>query len=215
MYRPVGRLLTLYRLDGMFLSMAPHLRSDSLQTRQHILVVASALALQGGAQALTIDGVAREAKMSKGGVLYHFRSKEELIKGMMRLHLLGFWDSLHRYWKADSRRQGRWHRAWIRATFEGLRRTEDLENPALFSMVHSCPEHILFLRRQLERVQRCLNFDGLDPIRARLLVSSVAGLRYDRMFRICWVDSSTVDALELAALDHLDHILVAGTGRAG
>lgn len=193
--------------------MALHLRSDSLQTRQHILVVASGLALQGGPQTLTIDGVAREAKMSKGGVLYHFRSKEELIKGMMRLHLLGFWETLHRYWKADVRREGRWHRAWIQATFEGLRRTEDLENPALFSMVHSCPEHILFLRRQLDRVQRCLDFDGLNPVRSRLLTSSVAGLRYDRMFRICWVEPPMVDALEEQALQWLDHILVADTGR--
>lgn len=205
--------LTLYRLVGMFYPMALHLRSDSDQTRQHILVVASSLALQGGAQALTIDGVAREAKMSKGGVLYHFRSKEELIKGMMRLHLLGFWDTLHRFWKADSRRPGRWHRAWIQATFEGLRRLDDLENPALFSMVHSCPEHILFLRRQLDRVQRCLDFDGLEPVRSRLLTSSVAGLRYDRMFRICWVEPAMVDALEEEALQWLEHILVAGTGR--
>jgi len=193
--------------------MALHVRSDSLQTRQHILVVASGLALQGGPQALTIDGVAREAKMSKGGVLYHFRSKEELIKGMMRLHIQGFWEGLHRHWKGDARREGRWHRAWIRATFEGLRRAEDMENPALFSMVHSCPEHIQFLRRQLQRVQTCLGFDAIDPVRSRLLTSSVAGLRYDRLFRICWVEPQELEALEREALRLLDHLLDSGTGQ--
>jgi AcrR family transcriptional regulator len=39
------------------------------------------LVLTKGVNALTIDAVARTAKLSKGGVLYHFPSKESLIAG--------------------------------------------------------------------------------------------------------------------------------------
>ncbi len=184
--------------------MALHTRSDSLLTRQQILSAAIVVAIEGGPQALTIEAVAKEAKMSKGGVLYHFPSKDALVKGMLRFYLQGFWDALHRHWKADPRREGRWHRAWIRATFDSLRNDHKVENPALFSMIHSNPEHQQYLQRQFMRVQRCLNLDGLDSVQSRFLVSSIAGFRFDRMFRICWSEDVTLDAMETYCLRVLD-----------
>jgi AcrR family transcriptional regulator len=36
-----------------------------------------------GAQALTLDAVAAQAGVSKGGLLYHFKSKRELLDGLV------------------------------------------------------------------------------------------------------------------------------------
>ena len=36
-----------------------------------------------GAQALTLDAVAAEAGVSKGGLLYHFKTKRELLDAML------------------------------------------------------------------------------------------------------------------------------------
>ena len=49
-------------------------------TRQQILHAAFALIRREGVARLTIEAVAQEAGLSKGGVLYHFRSKESLIR---------------------------------------------------------------------------------------------------------------------------------------
>jgi AcrR family transcriptional regulator len=56
------------------------LRSSS---RQHILDVAAQIASDQGASQLTIDAVAKRAGISKGGVMYHFGSKDELLSALV------------------------------------------------------------------------------------------------------------------------------------
>ncbi len=63
-------------------------RQRSAQTPDLILQAAEALIRREGASRLTIDAVAAEAGLSKGGVLHHFASKDALIAGMVR-HQLG------------------------------------------------------------------------------------------------------------------------------
>lgn len=52
--------------------------------RARILDAAEAVALREGARHLTLDAAAREAGLSKGGVLYHFPSKQALLDGMLQ-----------------------------------------------------------------------------------------------------------------------------------
>jgi AcrR family transcriptional regulator len=54
--------------------------------RAQLLDAATAVIRRDGARALTLDAVAAEAGVSKGGVLYHFGSKRALIDG-----LIGSW----------------------------------------------------------------------------------------------------------------------------
>jgi AcrR family transcriptional regulator len=49
-----------------------------------ILDAAEELVCTRGIAGFTLDGVAQEAGVSKGGLLYHFRSKDSLISGMQR-----------------------------------------------------------------------------------------------------------------------------------
>lgn len=51
--------------------------------RERILEAAYAVAERSGVAALTLDAVAAKAKVSKGGLLYHFPSKEALVSGMV------------------------------------------------------------------------------------------------------------------------------------
>jgi len=46
--------------------------------------------MREGAQALTLDAVAEEAEVSKGGLLYHFKSKRDLVEGMVERWLAEF-----------------------------------------------------------------------------------------------------------------------------
>ena len=52
-------------------------------TRARLLDAASAVVRRDGAQALTLEAVAAQAGVSKGGLLYHFRSKRELLEAMV------------------------------------------------------------------------------------------------------------------------------------
>lgn len=52
-----------------------------------ILDAAEKLVLRVGAAHMTLDAVAEEAGVSKGGVLYHFSTKEALLECMLRRHV--------------------------------------------------------------------------------------------------------------------------------
>jgi AcrR family transcriptional regulator len=52
-------------------------------TRARLLDAASAVIRRDGPQSLTLDAVAAEAGVSKGGLLYHFASKRELLDGLV------------------------------------------------------------------------------------------------------------------------------------
>ncbi|HNP60409.1 MAG TPA: squalene--hopene cyclase, partial [Nitrospirales bacterium] len=54
-------------------------------TRYLILETAIDLLGRDGASALTLEHVAREAGLSKGGLLYHFEGKEQLLTGLIEL----------------------------------------------------------------------------------------------------------------------------------
>lgn len=52
-------------------------------TRDRLLDAFETLVKSGGSRAATLEAVAAEAGVSKGGLLYHFHSKDELIDGML------------------------------------------------------------------------------------------------------------------------------------
>ncbi|MGO3885922.1 MAG: TetR/AcrR family transcriptional regulator [Mycetocola sp.] len=62
--------------------MSEHPR-DSTATRERLLNSYQQLIIDHGERAATLDAVAREAGVSKGGLLYHFPSKEALNDGMI------------------------------------------------------------------------------------------------------------------------------------
>ena len=55
--------------------------------RERLLDAAERLVLETGAGHLTLDAVAKFAGISKGGLLYHFPSKDSLLEGMLTRYL--------------------------------------------------------------------------------------------------------------------------------
>jgi AcrR family transcriptional regulator len=53
------------------------------RTRDRLLDAAQAVVQRDGARALTLDAVAAQAEVSKGGLLYHFKSKADLVQAMV------------------------------------------------------------------------------------------------------------------------------------
>jgi AcrR family transcriptional regulator len=54
--------------------------------RERLLDAAERVVTESGATHLTLDAVAKSAGVSKGGLLYHFPSKEALLEGMLSRH---------------------------------------------------------------------------------------------------------------------------------
>lgn len=58
--------------------------------KQKILEVSNRLIMEEGLNSFTLEEVAKEAGISKGGLLYHFPSKDALMKGLIENNLALF-----------------------------------------------------------------------------------------------------------------------------
>ncbi len=86
------------------------------KAREAILDAAQVRLLEHGPSGLVLDLVAADAGVSKGGLLYHFPSKEALIAGLTERMLAGF-DALQAtLHEADADPDGAWTRAYVRST---------------------------------------------------------------------------------------------------
>ena len=58
--------------------------------RESLLEAAHGWVLENGTAGFTLDAVAQRAGVSKGGLLYHFASKDALLEAMLEAQLEGF-----------------------------------------------------------------------------------------------------------------------------
>lgn len=81
--------------------------------RESILEAAIQVASRDGLLAMTLDNVAKEANVSKGGLIYHFASKEELVRSMIAHFALQVEQALNAKVANDPHSHGRWVRALL------------------------------------------------------------------------------------------------------
>ena len=62
----------------------PSRRRKRKDSREAILHAAERIVARHGPASLTLESAASEANVSKGGLFYHFRSKEVLLQEMIR-----------------------------------------------------------------------------------------------------------------------------------
>lgn len=134
-------------------------RNDSRDTRARILVAAERLSRENGPAHVSIEAVAARAGVSKGGFLYHFPTKQALLRALVNEHV----DGLRR---AMAARGGDTPLAKARAylaVMQGML-AEAGAQPGLFAAIADDPEFIApvraFRAAVLEEVfARCPNPD--------------------------------------------------------
>ncbi|MQY03156.1 TetR/AcrR family transcriptional regulator [Actinomadura macrotermitis] len=82
-----------------------------------LLDAAESLLFEHGTQALTLAAVADRAGVSKGGLLYHFPTKEALVTAMVARVIAEFDELIASF---DDGTPGGYDRAYVEATFEIL-----------------------------------------------------------------------------------------------
>lgn len=146
-------------------------------TRTAILTAANRVVLTEGVGSLTLEAVAREAGVSKGGLLYHFPSKHALIEGMISRLSEVFFTRLTVALDEDDAAddKGRWLRAYARATFAGEEESLSV-GAGLLAAVANTPDLLNPLRDNFARWQELAESDRLDPALATVIRLAVEGL---------------------------------------
>ena len=151
-------------------------------TRGQILGAAVSLVGREGVSGLTIERVAGEAGLSKGGVFYHFPSKEALIEGMIGRSLEDADREIGRLAASEAEVPGGFARAYARATF-GPKGSAHLDvSGGLLAAVANDPDLLEPLRARYGVWQDRLLRDGIDPATATLVRLAADGLWFADLF---------------------------------
>jgi AcrR family transcriptional regulator len=153
-------------------------KKNSSSTREDVLRAADRVVVEEGVSGMTLEAIAREAGVSKGGLLYHFPSKDALIGGMISRLIEGFEGAFGReLGREKGGGGGRWSRAYAKASF-----TEDRwylqVSAGLLAAVAEDPALLDPLRKGYEDAQRWAERDGIDPAVATLVRLAADGLYF-------------------------------------
>lgn len=159
--------------------MTIHLQRDAARTRAALLDAALRVITAHGASA-SLDAIAREAGVSKGGLLHHFRSKEALLVGLLEEWMTRFDAAVQAHLDPDDDRPGRLCRARIRAAFDADLRLDDAQwsSPAMLGALLGTPEVLARVVESDTRWRGELSADGLHPQRAAAIAYLLDGFTF-------------------------------------
>jgi AcrR family transcriptional regulator len=141
-------------------------KKNPTQTKENLLLAATKLIVQHGAANLTLDAIAAESGVSKGGLLHHFPTKDTLLRELLIYHTAIFDARLARELETEpKKKRGRWARAYIRASLNPDPGEMEI-GWALASIVTADPELIDLANEGFRNWERQSLNDGLAPARA-------------------------------------------------
>ena len=120
--------------------------------------------MRDGAQALTLDAVAEEAEVSKGGLLYHFKSKRDLVEGMIER------------WMAEFQTRDRRGRPGVRARLRARPPTPAGNELGMLAALIGDPSLLVAVRKQYGIWQDRVEREGRDPVDATVARLAADGL---------------------------------------
>lgn len=147
-------------------------------TKIRILEAAEQIVLTRGVARLTLDAVAEAASLSKGGLIYHYDSKEALIAAMMD-RLVASFEARVECWRREDGGPGSWTRGYVRASLPEPGSTDDgiaAREAALIAAMGNDPAQVAPYAARQEAWAEALRTDGIDPLRAMLIRLAADGI---------------------------------------
>lgn len=145
------------------------------ETKRLILDAAAGLISRHGV-AVPVSDIAVAAGVSKGGLLYHFPSKEALLAGMAEDLILSFRQDVERAASQEPPGPGRLTRAYIKVCFSLGQDMGGLRDYAALAV------HLMFEPTPIEMAQEDARLwreelfaDGLEPSVVRLIIAATDG----------------------------------------
>ncbi|MFD1372987.1 TetR/AcrR family transcriptional regulator [Actinoplanes sichuanensis] len=145
------------------------------ETRRALLAAAAEAIRVRGIHA-SLDEIARFAGVSKGGLIYHFASKDDLIMALVHAELAAFQAAVDAESDPADTAPGRLTRAYIRAVLAPGTDDEARESLALITQLMTLPAVADVARADAERIEAALVADGLPEDVLALVVAAADGM---------------------------------------
>ncbi|WP_151734075.1 TetR/AcrR family transcriptional regulator [Paenibacillus tengchongensis] len=164
---------------------------NSNSKRNQLLEAAAAVIRTQGVEKLTLEAVAREAGVSKGGLLHHFPNKAALVSGMFGKLCHDFSAEVETKASHDPA-AGNWSRAYLEATGEDLQGDKWI-GTALSAALFSDPELLKDIQADYSHWQRQIEQDSNDPVLSTVIRLAADGLWFAEMFGLGRLDPGLRD----------------------
>lgn len=164
-----------------------------------ILDAAERVALRDGVGRVTLDAVAREAGLSKSGLIHHYASKDLLLTALVQRKVADWWLACS---AAMAQQQGRGAatRGLIQACFqcadEAAEQTDPLRRGCvvLAALVHD-RAHVEPVRQTQRAIEHRLASDGLDQSVTDLIRMALDGLWFNMVLGLGELSPRRLEAL--------------------
>jgi AcrR family transcriptional regulator len=161
-------------------------QARSTNARERVLDAAESVVIKRGVNDMTLEAVAAQARVSKGGLLYHFPSKDAIVQGMVSRIASIVQERFGAELAKEAAGQGRHARTLLRLMTdkEGslFPRLQSVAAPLLAAMAGN-PKMLDPMRRFFQRVHQGMLDDGLPADRSWLILAALDGLKFWRIFR--------------------------------
>lgn len=158
----------------------------------NILHAAAKVVSEKGIFNLTLQAVAKEAGISKGGLLYHYASKEKLVEDMVTHLAENYLDKIEQSANEDQKEEGKWSRAFLDVTLNKTYANKDM-NSGLLAAKAINPELMKPVQDAYAYWQNQLGNDGIDPIKATIVRLAADGIWLSQLFDLNQLDEETLD----------------------
>lgn len=145
-----------------------------------ILAAARAIAAREGVAHISFEAVAREAGLSKGGVLYNFPTKRDLMAALLK-EMLAEHDALEAGLPQDAQ-----HRTLRRhlASLNGLDTADSDLSMSILAVAAAEPDLLDPLRRALDADLARIEAEATDANLGRLIFFALQGLRFHALLSL-------------------------------
>lgn len=149
--------------------------------RQKLLEAAALIVTEQGSDALTLDAVAKRAEVSKGGLLYHFSTKEALVKGLVQYMNDIYRANVEELVEKDEKETGKWARSFINVMHDKSAENRTISAGMLAAQGIN-PKLLQPLQDTYADWQNHIEHDGIDQVDATILRLAVDGLWLSEIF---------------------------------
>jgi AcrR family transcriptional regulator len=175
-------------------------REDAVTLRDRMLDAAEAVVVRKGIANLTLEAVAAEARMSKGGLLHYFPNKDSLIEGLVTRCAEHWRAGATQAYQETSEGPGRMARALLSHLADTQGWTEQCQrsSSAAFAALAQNPRLIEPMRAVYTELRQRLADDGLNPGVGDTVLVAMDGLWLNRVLGLAPVDHQRMDRIRRA-----------------
>lgn len=170
-------------------------------SQEQILDAAEAVVIERGVKEMTLEAVANRASLSKGGLLYHFPSKDAIVQGMVSRIAMIVEDRFTAALANEPIGRGRHARTLLHLMLETegslFPRLQRVAAPLLAAMSGNS-KMLDPMRQFFQSIQQGMLDDGLPADKCWLVLAALDGLKFWRIFQL--LEPTPADLAQLRRL---------------